>query len=666
MKKFLLPLAAAAFALGSSHAANVTWSGGNGTWQNATQGGFDATYNNGDNATFLMSGTPSDRNIDLVGVLAPANLTVTNPGATTLPLTNGFDFIANATGESIAATGNLTLNSASVAFQNTASSGTFTMANTVGGNLLYTGGNILALPGQNASRNATLTVTGNLAAATAGNTLLFSTEGTAVGILTVSGTKPSVTNGMTSAGIQYGMASANVGADFATFSGNDLASASAAYTNYAASADWSGATNTTIVNFTGAPATLTGSGALDVYAVRSNGQFSVNLGGRQVNILSGGLITGIGGTWSNGTFNFGSGPGFIGAYNASGQTTISANLAGSGGITVMGNSQALKLASTTNTFTNGLYVNGGRVSLDVANAANNNDVTVNAFGELTSSVEGSSAPAVIGGLSGTGAVRGNFQGNNTKNYYLRIAPASGSYTFDGTIGNGIAGGLLHISKNGTSTQIFGTNSVGSYTGTTTVNAGTLIINGNFSAATGAVSVASGAILGGNGTIGGATTVDGTIAAGNSIGVLSVAGLTLNATSTLDNELGRSGSTPVSDRVNVTGSVSIASGANLKLTLYTGLTAPVNNDVFFVLSNDGVDAITGVFTKLNNVATTLNEGSQFTWNSQDWKITYQANFESSSFTGGNDIALQVVPEPATWALLAFSLTTVVILRRRRQS
>jgi len=27
-------------------------------------------------------------------------------------------------------------------------------------------------------------------------------------------------------------------------------------------------------------------------------------------------------------------------------------------------------------------------------------------------------------------------------------------------------------------------------------------------------------------------------------------------------------------------------------------------------------------------------------------------------------LNVVPEPATWALLAFSLTTVMVLRRRR--
>jgi hypothetical protein len=131
------------------------------------------------------------------------------------------------------------------------------------------------------------------------------------------------------------------------------------------------------------------------------------------------------------------------------------------------------------------------------------------------------------------------------------------------------------------------------------------------------------------------------------------------------ELGRSGVTPVSDRTNVTGTVTLASGANLDLTLYTGLTAPVANDIFFLISNDGFDPITGVFTKLNGVAQVLSEGSSFSWNSQSWTITYLANFEGTSFTGGNDLAIQVVPEPATWALLAFSLTTVVVLRRRRR-
>jgi len=215
-------------------------------------------------------------------------------------------------------------------------------------------------------------------------------------------------------------------------------------------------------------------------------------------------------------------------------------------------------------------------------------------------------------------------------------------------------GILTLSGNNT------------YEGGTTVSVGTLLVNNTSGSGTGsgAVVVNSGATLGGNGTISGATTVGGTIAAGNSIGVLNTGSLTINATGTLDNELGRSGVTPVSDRVNVTGSVSLESGANLKLTLYTGLTNPVESDIFFLISNDGVDAISGIFTELNGVATTLTEGSTFSWNSQSWKITYQADFGTSSFTGGNDLALQVVPEPTVWALLALSGTVLMAVRRRR--
>ena len=57
-------------------------------------------------------------------------------------------------------------------------------------------------------------------------------------------------------------------------------------------------------------------------------------------------------------------------------------------------------------------------------------------------------------------------------------------------------------------------------------------------------------------------------------------------------------------------------------------------------------------------------------------TYNSAFTTKNFTGlasgysasFNDVdgMLTVVPEPATWALLAFSLTTVMVLRRRRNS
>jgi len=130
------------------------------------------------------------------------------------------------------------------------------------------------------------------------------------------------------------------------------------------------------------------------------------------------------------------------------------------------------------------------------------------------------------------------------------------------------------------------------------------------------------------------------------------------------ELGRSGASSVSSRANVTGGVSLAAGADLELTLYSGLNDPLANDIFWLVSNDDVDAVNGVFTSLNGVGTTLNEGSLFTWNSQQWQITYTANFESLSFSGGNDIAIMAVPEPATSVLVILAGMAVCVSRRRR--
>jgi hypothetical protein len=48
------------------------------------------------------------------------------------------------------------------------------------------------------------------------------------------------------------------------------------------------------------------------------------------------------------------------------------------------------------------------------------------------------------------------------------------------------------------------------------------------------------------------------------------------------------------------------------------------------------------------------------------LGYGDNQQSFTFTQASGNLIVAVPEPSTWALLAFSLTTVMILRRRRQS
>jgi autotransporter-associated beta strand protein len=269
--------------------------------------------------------------------------------------------------------------------------------------------------------------------------------------------------------------------------------------------------------------------------------------------------------------------------------------------------------------------------------------------------------------SGTGAIdftNAGALGYGTPNQ-TRTLNLTGTNTGNNTLAalllnNGT--GDVSLNKSGAGTWVLSGNNT--YTGATTVSAGTLLVNGSTSSSS-SVNVSSNGTLGGNGTVGGSVSVYGILSPGNSIDTLNTGALSLTSTSTLSIELGRSGVTPVSDRTNVTGTVTLASGANLDLTLYTGLDNPVANDIFFLISNDGLDPITGVFTKLNGSDQVLNQGSSFSWNSQSWTITYEANFEGTSFTGGHDLAIQVVPEPATWALLAFSLTTVMILRRRRR-
>jgi autotransporter-associated beta strand protein len=196
-----------------------------------------------------------------------------------------------------------------------------------------------------------------------------------------------------------------------------------------------------------------------------------------------------------------------------------------------------------------------------------------------------------------------------------------------------------------------------YSGNTTVTAGTLLVNGGISG-TGAVNVSGTSTLGGNGSIGGATTIasTATLSPGNSPG-----NLTFNNDLTLAGaykwELAAlSTSLPGTnfDTITVTaGNVDIT-GATINLTL--GAFAPTNvafwqsNQTWAgILNNTGAGSLNGTFAAIDNSS----------WSSLGAFTT--------SYTG-NDVNLvwTAVPEPATWALLAFSMTTVMVLRRRRSS
>lgn len=176
----------------------------------------------------------------------------------------------------------------------------------------------------------------------------------------------------------------------------------------------------------------------------------------------------------------------------------------------------------------------------------------------------------------------------------------------------------------------------------------------------AVTVASGAFLGGSGTVGTSAvlntlTVNGTLAPGNSPGILTVND-NLDLNGTLSMELQGTTAGTGYDRLLVNGSVDITgSSSSVLFDTFT----PVNGNLLFILLNDDTDAITGNFSTLAQNATVINYGGL------DWKISYNTDFTANTFTGtlnGNDIALMAVPEPR--AALLGGLGVLFLLRRRR--
>ena len=130
--------------------------------------------------------------------------------------------------------------------------------------------------------------------------------------------------------------------------------------------------------------------------------------------------------------------------------------------------------SGNNTFTGGITLNGGTLTISAVNALNSNAVAFGSGASTTLSLNGFST--VVNGLS-TGTNVGNdvVNNNSATAAQLTVSVARGvSQTYAGTLQDGAAGGAFSLVKSGNGTLVL-TNAGSNYSGDVTVNRGVLVV-----------------------------------------------------------------------------------------------------------------------------------------------------------------------------------------------
>jgi fibronectin-binding autotransporter adhesin len=341
-------------------------------------------------------------------------------------------------------------------------------------------------------------------------------------------------------------------------------------------------------------------------------------------------------------------------------------------------------ALTAQPLTTGSTLGGATVSLDSASLivrdngsasdsqiTYSNPVIVTGSGTSTIDVNRAAAGTFTGNTVRLGALSIGAQtlnvtgGNSYKASFTGTATLTAAPTFQPTtadlIMEGDMSGSFGFTKAGDGRMVIAGTTT--FAGPVTVQAGTLAVNGSTSAGSDIAVV--GGTLAGSGTIGGNVNLTGGIlTAGDGVGVLTINGnLTAAGGSLISVQLSHgAGVDPVPgtdyDLIRVApaaGSTVTLSGAGLTLTVGTGIQ---EDDLFFLLLNEGTDAINGTFAGLADDAIFASGGQVF-------QISYNADTVSGSFNlaGGNDIALMAIPEPASLILMGGGLILLSSRRRR---
>ncbi len=320
-----------------------------------------------------------------------------------------------------------------------------------------------------------------------------------------------------------------------------------------------------------------------------------------------------------------------------------ASTAGTGGFTLGG----------SNDYAGGTQIEGIAVTGSTNNAFGTGTVTlIGGTGNAPSLTLTGTAPT-LGGLRGTdGTVTVNPTASTAT---LTIGAINDNTVFNGVIAQG-AGKTASVTKTGTGTLVLGGSNT--YTGATTVSTGTLLINGSTSASS-AVTVNAGGTIGGSGIIGGSLTLaGGDLKPGNSPGLLTVGSLTLNS-GTTTMEINSTGRGTTYDALNIASGGAVQFGGALVFNF--GNAADFADNTSFSLFSFNTTS-TGDFSGITSTGWAAYAGLTWSQSGDVWSAT-AGNGQTLNFSE-LDGSLNVVPEPATWALLAFSMTTVMILRRRR--
>ena len=253
---------------------------------------------------------------------------------------------------------------------------------------------------------------------------------------------------------------------------------------------------------------------------------------------------------------------------------------------ISGDASFDSVRSTAGTVTGG---DAGTISITVSGTAQFTDIV-----DATSSHGNGGTVSLSGGAVD---IQNTVTSNGTSD--IQLTATSGDLDFNNAI---TSGGDIVLSATGDIVQ----SPVGTLTagGTFTAAASVFFVNDQLNAN---YVVPAATTLGGSGLVNGSVSVQsgGTVAPGNSPGILNTGNFDLLSGSTLEIEIGgvNAGNTASDhDQVNVTGTVTLAGTLN---TLQFNGFNPTSGDQFTIINNDLSDAVSGTFAGLAEGATISN-------------------------------------------------------------